>query len=85
MATSPDYTKVIPEGNQNIARIEHEELLQPCAGSLFFQAMSIKMEFKEDMPSISANNPRFGRSDRKVEMDYKRKAKGLVSVQRAQR
>jgi DNA polymerase III subunit beta len=24
----PDYTKVIPKGNQNIARIEHDEFLQ---------------------------------------------------------
>ena len=72
----PDYTKVIPKGNPNIARIEHDELLQALRRVSIISSeryKGIKMEFKEDKLSISANNPDLGEAIEEVEMEYKGK------------
>ena len=72
----PDYTKVIPKGNQNIAHIEHEELLQALRRVSILSSeryKGIKMDFKPDKLSISANNPDLGEAIEEVEIDYKGK------------
>jgi DNA polymerase III subunit beta len=72
----PDYTKVIPKGNQNIARIEHDEFLQALRRVSIISSeryKGIKMEFKEDKLSVSANNPDLGEATEEVEMEYKGK------------
>jgi DNA polymerase III subunit beta len=72
----PDYTKVIPKGNQNIAHIEHEELLQALRRVSILSSeryKGIKMDFKPDKLSISANNPDLGEATEEVEIDYKGK------------
>lgn len=70
----PDYTKVIPKGNQNIARIEHDEFLQALRRVSIISSeryKGIKMEFNEDKLSVSANNPDLGEATEEVEMEYK--------------
>jgi DNA polymerase-3 subunit beta len=60
----PDYTKVIPKGNPNIAKIEHNEFLQAIRRISILSSeryKGIKLEFKEDRVLISANNPDLGR------------------------
>lgn len=72
----PDYTKVIPQGNENIAHMEHEELLQALRRVSILSSeryKGIKMEFKENRLSISANNPDLGESVEEVEIEYKGK------------
>ena len=72
----PDYTKVIPKGNPNTAKIEHNEFLQALRRVSILSSeryKGIKMEFKEDKVSISANNPDLGEAVEEVEADYKGK------------
>jgi DNA polymerase-3 subunit beta len=72
----PDYTKVIPKGNPNIARIEHNELLQALRRVSILSSeryKGIKMEFKEDSISISANNPDLGEAVEEIDAEYKGK------------
>ena len=72
----PDYTKVIPKGNPNVARIEHNELLQALRRvSILYSERykGIKMEFKEDSISISANNPDLGEAVEEIDAEYKGK------------
>jgi DNA polymerase III subunit beta len=73
----PDYTKVIPKGNPNLAKIEHNEFLQALRRVSILSSeryKGIKMEFKEDGVSISANNPDLGEAVEEVEAEYKGKA-----------
>jgi DNA polymerase III subunit beta len=72
----PDYTKVIPKGNPNIAKIEHNEFLQAIRRVSILSSeryKGIKLEFKEDRVSISANNPDLGEAVEEIEADYKGK------------
>src|SRR5438093_2020976 len=72
----PDYTKVIPKGNPNIAKIEHNEFLQAIRRVSILSSeryKGIKLEFKEDRVSISANNPDLGEAVEDIEADYKGK------------
>jgi DNA polymerase III subunit beta len=72
----PDYTKVIPKGNPNVARIEHNELLQALRRVSILSSeryKGIKMEFKEDRVSISANNPDLGEAVEEIDAEYKGK------------
>lgn len=72
----PDYTKVIPRGNPNIARLEHEELLQALRRVSILSSeryRGIKMDFIEDKVSISANNPDLGEAVEEVEAQYRGK------------
>ena len=69
----PDYTKVIPQGNQNIAHVEHEELLQALRRVSILSSeryKGIKMDFKQDRLAISAHNPDLGEAVEEVEIDY---------------
>ena len=72
----PDYTKVIPVGNPNIAKLDHEELLRALRRVSILSSeryKGVKMEFANGKLSISANNPDLGEAVEEVEADYKGK------------
>jgi DNA polymerase-3 subunit beta len=72
----PDYTKVIPKGNPNIAKIEHDEFLQALRRVSILsneRYKGIKMEFSEAKVSISASNPDLGEAVEEIEAEYKGK------------
>ena len=72
----PDYTKVIPIGNPNIAKLDHDELLQALRRVSFFPANVTKASSwssANDKLSISANNPDLGEAVEEVEAEYKGK------------
>jgi DNA polymerase-3 subunit beta len=72
----PDYTKVIPKGNPNIAKIEHNEFIQALRRVSILsneRYKGIKMEFSEARVSISANNPDLGEAVEEIEAEYKGK------------
>src|SRR5919106_392521 len=72
----PDYTKVIPKGNPNIAKIEHHEFLQALRRVSILSSeryKGVKMEFSEDKVSVSANNPDLGEAGEDIEAEYKGK------------
>jgi DNA polymerase-3 subunit beta len=73
----PDYTKVIPQGNPNIAKVEHNELLQSLRRVSILsneRYKGIRMEFSEDKVSLSASNPDLGEAVEEIEADYKGKS-----------
>ena len=73
----PDYTKVIPKGNPNIAKLEHDELLQALRRVSILSSeryKGIRMEFSDGKVSISANNPDLGEAVEEIEAEYKGKA-----------
>jgi DNA polymerase III subunit beta len=72
----PDYTKVIPQGNPNIAKVEHNEFLQALRRVSILSSeryKGIKLEFKEDRVSISASNPDLGEAVEEIDAEYKGK------------
>jgi len=72
----PDYTKVIPKGNPNLAQIDHAELLQSLRRVSILSSeryKGIKMDFSDGKISISANNPDLGEAVEEIEADYKGK------------
>jgi DNA polymerase-3 subunit beta len=72
----PDYTKVIPVGNPNIAKLDHEELLRALRRVSILSSeryKGIKMEFANGKLSISANNPDLGEALEEVDAEYKGK------------
>jgi len=73
----PDYTKVIPKGNPNIAKLEHDELLQALRRVSILSSeryKGIRMEFSDGKVSISANNPDLGEAVEEIEAEYNGKA-----------
>jgi DNA polymerase-3 subunit beta len=73
----PDYTKVIPTGNPNIAKLEHDEFLQALRRVSILSSeryKGIRMEFSDDKVSISANNPDLGEAVEEIEAEYNGKA-----------
>src|SRR5947207_10767879 len=69
----PDYTKVIPKGNPNIAKLEHDELLQALRRVSILSSeryKGIRMEFSDGKVSISANNPDLGEAVEEIEAEY---------------
>ncbi|HEU4343606.1 MAG TPA: DNA polymerase III subunit beta [Candidatus Binatia bacterium] len=72
----PDYTKVIPKGNPNVAKIDHHELLQALRRVSILsneRYKGVKMDFADGRISISANNPDLGEATEEVEATYKGK------------
>jgi DNA polymerase-3 subunit beta len=72
----PDYTKVIPKGNPNVAKIDHHELLQALRRVSILsneRYKGVKMDFADGQVSISANNPDLGEATEEVEAEYKGK------------
>jgi DNA polymerase-3 subunit beta len=73
----PDYTKVIPKGNPNIVKVEHNELLQALRRVSILSSeryKGVRMEFSNDKVAISANNPDLGEAVEEIEAEYKGKA-----------
>ncbi|MBF8254908.1 MAG: DNA polymerase I, beta subunit [Deltaproteobacteria bacterium] len=73
----PDYTKVIPKGNLNIAKLDHNELLQALRRVSILSSeryKGVRMEFSDGKVSISANNPDLGEAVEDIEAEYKGKA-----------
>jgi len=73
----PDYTKVIPQGNPNIARLDHDELLQALRRVSILSSeryKGIRMEFSIGKVAISASNPDLGEAVEDIEADYNGKA-----------
>jgi len=69
----PDYTKVIPQGNPNLAKIDHSELLQALRRVSILSSeryKGVKLEFSDNSVSISANNPDLGEAVEEVEAEY---------------
>lgn len=69
----PDYTKVIPKGNPNVARIEHNELLQALRRVSILSSeryKGIRMDFSDGSVSISANNPDLGEATEEIDAEY---------------
>jgi DNA polymerase-3 subunit beta len=72
----PDYTKVIPKGNPNIVKLEHDELLQALRRVSILSSeryKGIRMEFTDGKVAISANNPDLGEAIEEIEAEYKGK------------
>jgi DNA polymerase-3 subunit beta len=72
----PDYTKVIPKGNPNIAKIDHDELIQALRRVSILSSeryKGVKMEFSGGKILLSANNPDLGEAVEEIEADYKGK------------
>ena len=73
----PDYTKVIPSGNPNIAGIDHDELHQALRRVSILSSeryKGIKMDFSNGKIAISANNPDLGEAVEEVEARYNGKS-----------
>jgi DNA polymerase-3 subunit beta len=76
----PDYTKVIPQGNPNIAKMDHGDLLQALRRVSILSSeryKGVKLDFSGGNVSISANNPDLGEAAEEVEADY---AGGPISI-----
>jgi len=72
----PDYTKVIPKGNPNIAKLDHDELMQALRRVSILSSeryKGVRMEFADGKVSISANNPDLGEAVEDIEAEYKGK------------
>jgi DNA polymerase-3 subunit beta len=69
----PDYTKVIPKGNPNLAKIDHGELLQALRRVSILSSeryKGVKMEFSQNNISLSANNPDLGEAVEEIDAEY---------------
>jgi DNA polymerase-3 subunit beta len=69
----PDYTKVIPKGNPNVAKVAHDELLQALRRVSILSSeryKGIKMEFDQGKLSLSASNPDLGEAVEEIAIDY---------------
>lgn len=70
----PDFNRVIPKTNRNIARLEREQLITALRRvALFAQAktMGIRIALSpEGKMRISASNPDLGRAQEEFEVDY---------------
>ena len=73
----PDYGKVIPKENPQLARLEQDEFLHALRRVSILSSeryKGIKMDFKEGKVSISASNPDLGEAVEEIEIDYQGKA-----------
>ncbi len=73
----PDYRKVIPQGNPNVAKIEHDDLLQALRRVSILSSeryKGIKMDFSSAKISLSANNPDLGEAVEEIDAEYKGKS-----------
>jgi DNA polymerase III subunit beta len=73
----PDYSKVIPKDNPQLARIEQDDFLHALRRVSILSSeryKGIKMELKNGKVSISASNPELGEAVEDIEIDYQGKA-----------
>jgi DNA polymerase-3 subunit beta len=64
---------VIPKGNPNIAKLDHDDLLQALRRVSILSSeryKGVKMAFGDGSVLISANNPDLGEAVEEVEADY---------------
>ena len=76
----PDYTKVIPQGNPYIAKLDHDELSQALRRVSILSSeryKGVRMDFSDGKVSISANNPDLGEAVEDIDAEYKGK---VISV-----
>jgi DNA polymerase-3 subunit beta len=69
----PDYAKVVPKDNPNVAKVGHEELLQALRRVSILSSeryKGIKMEFDQSRISLSANNPDLGEAVEEIGAEY---------------
>ena len=69
----PDYTKVIPKDNPQVAKIDHEEFLHALRRVSILSSeryKGIKVEFREGKVSISVSNPDLGEAVEDFEIEY---------------
>lgn len=69
----PDYTKVIPKGNPNLASIERGELLQALRRVSLLSSeryKGVRLDFRKEGLAISANNPDLGEAVEEIDMEY---------------
>jgi len=72
----PDYTKVIPRGNPNLAKVDHDDLLQALRRVSILSSeryKGIKMEFADGRVAVSTSNPDLGEAVEEIEAEYKGK------------
>jgi DNA polymerase-3 subunit beta len=72
----PDYVKVVPKDNPNIAKVGHDELLQALRRVSILSSeryKGIKMEFDQSKLSLSANNPDLGEAVEEIDAEYEGK------------
>jgi DNA polymerase-3 subunit beta len=72
----PDYSKVIPKDNPQLARLGQNDFLHALRRVSLLSSeryKGIKMEFKAGKVSITASNPELGEAVEDVEIDYQGK------------
>jgi len=73
----PDYSKVIPKDNPQLARLELNDFLHALRRVSILSSeryKGIKMELKTGKASISASNPELGEAVEEIDIDYQGKA-----------
>jgi DNA polymerase-3 subunit beta len=73
----PDYTKVIPKDNPQLARLEQNDFLHALRRVSLLSSeryKGIKMEFKSSKVAITASNPELGEAVEEIEIEYQGKA-----------
>ncbi|HEX9443318.1 MAG TPA: DNA polymerase III subunit beta, partial [Candidatus Binatia bacterium] len=73
----PDYTKVIPKDNPQLARLEQDEFHHALRRVSLLSSeryKGIKMELKPGKVAITANNPELGEAVEEIEIEYPGKA-----------
>jgi DNA polymerase-3 subunit beta len=73
----PDYTRVIPKGNPQIAKLDHDELLQALRRVSILSSeryKGVRVEFSPGKVTISANNPDLGEAAEEIEGEYRGKS-----------
>ena len=72
----PDYSKVIPKDNPQIAHIDQEDFLHALRRVSILSSeryKGIKVELKPGKVSISASNPELGEAVEEIDMEYQGK------------
>lgn len=69
----PDYERVVPTGNDKIAKVE-ADLLREVAGRVTTisseRGRAVKLSFEHGQVKLSVSNPDVGSSEKEVEADY---------------
>jgi DNA polymerase-3 subunit beta len=69
----PDYTKVVPQNNDRIVRVNREQLLHSLRRMAILSSekfKGIKFDIKAGIMEISSSNPELGEAREEVEIDY---------------
>ncbi|HXG51887.1 MAG TPA: DNA polymerase III subunit beta [candidate division Zixibacteria bacterium] len=69
----PEYSKVIPKGNPNVAKLDHDEFLQALRRVSILSSeryKGVKMEFRDRRLLISTSNPDLGEAVEEAEVEY---------------